>query len=300
MVIVRYKSKIDWWFYLLAGVLIAAAVAVTVLWLVLDVEGLWITALILGALDFGMLIPIMLTTDYTFCDDHLLVRCGWLLRERIKYSDIISAKPSNCPLSSPALSLDRIELRASSGLSGATYVSPMDKNGFMEELARRTGIDFPDQSAAAPKGAASLRSLSIKKAVLFLATMAFVVVVMFGGSIKTDFGDSSFTVSATMCGGSETVAYSSIEALELRDNAEHGVRTFGTGSCKLSAGDFSNSEYGAYRLFVLNGVDICIAVRHEGKLLVFNCASREETLRAYERLQADANVAGTDLSGARQ
>ncbi len=69
------------------------------------------------------------------------VRFG-VIKQTIKYGDIVHVVPTRNPLSSPALSLDRLEIKF-----GDTWVlvSPKDKEEFMRDLASRDeGLVFSD------------------------------------------------------------------------------------------------------------------------------------------------------------
>ena len=94
-------------------------------------------ALILPSLFFTLLfswgLPLWLlfTTDYTVTTDELKVRSGpfkWTIRRE----DIRDITPTRHHLSSPALSLNRLEIRYGAGKR--ILVSPRDRNGFYRAL----------------------------------------------------------------------------------------------------------------------------------------------------------------------
>ncbi|RIK97992.1 MAG: hypothetical protein DCC71_21360 [Proteobacteria bacterium] len=76
-------------------------------------------------------------TAYRIGDDAILVRSG-PFRWRIPLGAIVSVTPTRNPLSSPAVSLDRLRVayRAARG-ERALMLSPADKAGFLAELAAR-------------------------------------------------------------------------------------------------------------------------------------------------------------------
>jgi hypothetical protein len=84
----------------------------------------------------GGLLPlwILFTTKYTFTGDKLLISCG-PMRVSLNVKEIESITPTRNPLSSPALSLDRLLIKYSGGKS--VMVSPMDKEGFVSEITSR-------------------------------------------------------------------------------------------------------------------------------------------------------------------
>jgi hypothetical protein len=74
-------------------------------------------------------------TGYTLLPDELLIRSG-PFRFHVAIGEITSVVPSRNPLSSPACSLDRLEIRYRGGRS-RILISPEDKPAFLEALAER-------------------------------------------------------------------------------------------------------------------------------------------------------------------
>jgi hypothetical protein len=131
---ITFRSTVDWW---LAAVLsISAAASATAVVIVSVVEspllGLAIAPLLL--LSVGLPMWLLRATTYTFGDTDLEVHCGpfaW----RVPLREIRAVTATRNPLSSPALSLDR--LRIDFGRMSSIMVSPEDKEGFMKELRKR-------------------------------------------------------------------------------------------------------------------------------------------------------------------
>ena len=132
----RFASKVDAW-------LIAVLVVVVVIQLVAlaaaaaeeaAAESLWIGA---GALLFtvGLFTWLLRATYYEVGADTLRVVCG-PFRRKIPISEITSVRPSRNPLSSPALSLDRLRIDYGKRF---VLVSPADKSGFVAALKLGTG-----------------------------------------------------------------------------------------------------------------------------------------------------------------
>jgi Bacterial PH domain len=132
-----YPSKVDWW---LAVVLAAAPVLCVTVTVATFVEGEGV-AVALGSSAFLALIYLGLVFPmrYGITDDALVVRHG-LVRQRIALRDIVEVYPTRNPLSSPALSLDRLYIRFGEGFFKAAMISPADKPAFLEELAARAGL----------------------------------------------------------------------------------------------------------------------------------------------------------------
>lgn len=126
----RFRSRIDAWFIaILAGSAVLVVYAVTLAWRTgeLPLAPAFAVVLLSGALPAW----IVLTTRYDLADDWLLVRSG-PFRWRIPIADITAVTPTRSPLSSPALSLDR--LRIEYGAGRAVMISPADKDGFLRAL----------------------------------------------------------------------------------------------------------------------------------------------------------------------
>ncbi len=129
-----FRSKIDAKFKALALALAAVAFftswtrpkgAPAALWTVMDVLMLCAAALAIW---------ITFSTYYELGPDALVARSGpfsW----RIALADIISIRPSDSSQSSPAMSMDRLEIRYGDGRS--LLVSPADQAEFLAMLHRR-------------------------------------------------------------------------------------------------------------------------------------------------------------------
>ena len=142
-----FRSKVDWW---LALVLIGLVV-MSLVYLVLGTRMLaggnptgdawWFIGPALGMLAlFGLLVwPVR----YVLTSQHLIIRFG-VARSRIELCTITGVVPSRNPLSSPALSLDRLKVSFTGGF-GFTLISPTDKHAFMRDLVERCdGLEYRD------------------------------------------------------------------------------------------------------------------------------------------------------------
>src|SRR5205814_682936 len=84
---------------------------------------------------FGLVVPMRYGAD----DAYLTVRFG-ICRQRIPLGDITEVRPTHNPLSSPALSLDRLRVQFGPGFFNAVMISPADRNGFLDDLAQKAGL----------------------------------------------------------------------------------------------------------------------------------------------------------------
>ena len=121
-----FPSKVDWWLALV--LLLTPAVSLVAALSVPESEriiGLASVAFI-AAIYLGLLFPMR----YGIGDEHLIVRFG-LVRKRIPLATIRHVRPTRNPLSSPALSLDRLRIEHD---GGAVMISPARRREFLAEL----------------------------------------------------------------------------------------------------------------------------------------------------------------------
>jgi len=84
---------------------------------------------------YGFCLHLNLSTEYTIADNGTLrIKCGFFYNRQFEINKIKSVAKSNNLISSPAPSLDRIELRY--GKFDTIVISPKNKTGFAEELIR--------------------------------------------------------------------------------------------------------------------------------------------------------------------
>lgn len=132
---VVFVSKVDGWLLaVLWGSALACLIAAGAV-VMNGGPGALLTAVFIVGLGGALPLWFVGSTRYTFSGAELHVRCG-PLQWRIPLTDVRSVTPTRNPLSSPALSLDR--LRIDYGLR-SIMVSPLDKDGFLRELRARRG-----------------------------------------------------------------------------------------------------------------------------------------------------------------
>ena len=132
-----FRSKVDWWLRIAILVPVIGSVAAVLAISVVKSPFLAVAVLPLVLISVGVPMWILRSTYYTFGDRELNVRCGpfeW----RIPLNGVRAVTPTHNPLSSPALSLDR--LRIDYGVRDSIMVSPDDKTEFLRELKRRVPV----------------------------------------------------------------------------------------------------------------------------------------------------------------
>lgn len=132
----RYKSKIDAWVAALMGVAVVLNVfGLAVLVGSADRPALFIVAPLFVAV-LGLMLSVLFQTHYTLSPTVLDVRSG-PVRYLIPIASIKEIRPVRSVVSSPALSLDRLEI-SYDGFR-AIMISPRDRERFLNELAALRG-----------------------------------------------------------------------------------------------------------------------------------------------------------------
>lgn len=123
-----YKSKIG-----LELVIPLVLIFGTVLALTISQKPSWIGIVIL--------LPVMIfvahmfmTTNYTIESDVLIIKCGFLFNKTIDIRTISKISETNNPLSSPATSLDRLEIMY--GKFDSVIISPKQKTEFINDIKK--------------------------------------------------------------------------------------------------------------------------------------------------------------------
>jgi TM2 domain-containing membrane protein YozV len=129
-----YRSKIDAWLL----VVLIAAMAVSGFGALQSISagttGGWLTGIAIALIGIGLPLWLLLATYYRFETGELIVRCG-PFRWRIPISEIVEVVPTSNPISSPALSLDRLKIVFGAGRT--LLVSPREKEEFRGEIESR-------------------------------------------------------------------------------------------------------------------------------------------------------------------
>lgn len=132
----RFVSKVDGW--IIPVIVVAIAGMISALIAVMITETPWLMRAAVAASTafvIVLLFSIFTRTHYTIANGELRVVSG-PFRRTIPLSEITSIEPSRNPLSSPALSLDR--LKVIYGKKKFVLISPADKAGFLSAVERST------------------------------------------------------------------------------------------------------------------------------------------------------------------
>ncbi|UOG73207.1 PH domain-containing protein [Hymenobacter tibetensis] len=121
-----FKSAVSWW---LVGPIFLFLMGVPLIsW---QHPAAFLTSAAMCWLTSAYVFYMMRTTLYTLTPTHLVVQCG-LWRMQVALDSITKVMPTRNPLSSPAFSLDRLEI--SYGKYDTVLVSPVNKLNFLQAL----------------------------------------------------------------------------------------------------------------------------------------------------------------------
>ena len=130
---ITYRTKIDWWLGILLG-----GTMVLMLYIVIEPlihgEGIQLGMTIVSVITLLIVLPLFFI-KYTFYSTHLLISCGIYGKERVEYHLIRQMKETKNPISSAAMSLDRLQIDyMEKGYHQTVLISPVRKKEFIERL----------------------------------------------------------------------------------------------------------------------------------------------------------------------
>ncbi len=128
-----HSSKVDTWLILVAALAAGASVGVAVALLREGGVPVVVMVPVMVVLGAGLPLWTLFGTRYELTPGRLRIRCG-PFRWTVPLNEIRAVTPTRNPLSSPALSLDR--LRIDYGRGSSVMISPRDQARFLAELER--------------------------------------------------------------------------------------------------------------------------------------------------------------------
>ena len=134
-----YRSKIGFgWSSALLGVTLGVAYT-TMTFFTSSFDDLHSIFLVFIYISFFIMVDITWRTKYTLQQECLDIRMGILSHETIAYQDIIEYKETRNPMSSAALSIDRISITYNKEKYGSCeiLISPESKEQFIKDLQWR-------------------------------------------------------------------------------------------------------------------------------------------------------------------
>ena len=131
----RFKSKVDSWLMIILVISLVIDIAAIVFVLLTVPETVVMVLVSVVLLLTAILIAWILVGTYYTVDRTMLKIVSGPIRIRIGLDEINSVKATRNPLSSPALSLDRLVINH--GKNRTVMVSPADKRGFLKAIGRK-------------------------------------------------------------------------------------------------------------------------------------------------------------------
>jgi len=128
-----YPSKVDTW---LAVILFLAVVFPPIMVGIVALSTHQAFLIPAGFISTVMVCMLAIPVRYVLLEKELLIQSG-MIRIRVPYDSIERVEPSRNPLSSPALSLDRLAI---THVKGSVMVSPADREGFLSDLQGRARL----------------------------------------------------------------------------------------------------------------------------------------------------------------
>jgi membrane protein YdbS with pleckstrin-like domain len=129
-----FRSKVDNW--LVAVIILSVLISLATISVTVKLAPAFLGVTLVLVVLTGAILPLWLTRSTRYCldDSTLLIQSGpftW----NVPINEIRNVEPTRNPLSSPALSLDR--LRIEYGQGKWIMISPDDKPSFLRELKLR-------------------------------------------------------------------------------------------------------------------------------------------------------------------
>ena len=126
-----FRSKVDSWLALVLSLALPAILFATYSVTRQAAGAELIKAILVIGVSFVLILWPLLSTSYSINTDELLIRSG-PFRWRVPLSKITKITPTRSPISSPALSLDR--LRIDYGINKVVLISPSNQQAFMDAI----------------------------------------------------------------------------------------------------------------------------------------------------------------------
>ncbi|MBN6517166.1 PH domain-containing protein [Acinetobacter pittii] len=137
----KFRSKIDWWllliFVVITGNILMKIYEANHHYSLASIQHLFIYSLVI------LVIWLPVFNTYYVVKNNTLIIKSLVFQWKININDIAQIEPTHNPLSSPALSLDRLKIYYMKDERMATVmISPKDKESFLNTLNNSSGTKF--------------------------------------------------------------------------------------------------------------------------------------------------------------
>lgn len=138
----KFRSKIDWWLLLIFVVITANIIFKIYQEVHHSSIGTNFSHLMIYSLVI-LVIWLPVFNTYYVVENNTLIIKSLVFRWKINMNDITQIEPTHNPLSSPALSLDRLKISyMKNGRIAKVMISPKDKEGFLNTLRKNPNAKF--------------------------------------------------------------------------------------------------------------------------------------------------------------
>ncbi|MDO7217863.1 PH domain-containing protein [Acinetobacter nosocomialis] len=138
----KFRSKIDWWLLLIFVVITANIIFKIYQEVHHSSIGTNFSHLMIYSLVI-LVIWLPVFNAYYVVENNTLIIKSLVFRWKININDITQIEPTHNPLSSPALSLDRLKISyMKNGRIAKVMISPKDKEGFLNTLRKNPNAKF--------------------------------------------------------------------------------------------------------------------------------------------------------------
>ncbi|MCL2663853.1 MAG: PH domain-containing protein [Oscillospiraceae bacterium] len=262
------------------------------LWIVSGSVFLLIMAIIFIPLTAFFIMPIWVFNYYLFDGDNLVIKIGLSKKVIIPFDDIISAVSTRNPISSAALSMDRIELKyrfKANKFADTMLISPVNRLEFLEELkSRNENIEI----------VATPQPMDKSMKIFLTVILGFTSIVLAGSAIMMVVGEFDPIVSVSGDGVSIsgmygiTIRSDEITDIILIEDSMRGIfadvgamRTNGfDGFGQAQKGYFSSLEYGSHIRFVQTRSSPTILIERRAYNVFISFRDGEKTRELYNEL----------------
>jgi len=135
-----FPSKVDWWMAAILILVPLIELGICVMILITDGAEALVWGLIPLVLVALLYVLVVVPIRHGISDRELIIRFG-VIRYRVPLEKITEVRPTRSPLSSPALSMDRLAIRTKKGFLPQAQISPARREEFLALLADRAGLE---------------------------------------------------------------------------------------------------------------------------------------------------------------
>lgn len=135
-----YRSKVDWWLGLLLGGTVACMLFLAIEPIVKGRGTEWF--IMISAIFVLLIVLPLFSIKYVLYSKHLFISCGIYGKIRVPYEAICNVKETKNPLSSAALSIDRLQIDyTENGRHQLVLISPVRKKEFIGKLKEYRNVE---------------------------------------------------------------------------------------------------------------------------------------------------------------